>query len=359
MSLKTDATLISFVIADNIKIRVSKKLMLMVNRYLGMNFMKYSLKQLTVFDAVASQESVSAAARKLSMTQSAVSMSLSQFENILGRPLFTRQGNRLTLSHWGRWLRPKAKRLLQDAEQIQMGLHDQQIISGNLTLCSSQTAAEHIVPSLLSRIDSDFPELRIELEIENSDHVIQRLLNHECDLGIVEGRNDDGRIHQKKLLDDHLVIFTNPHHPFAKAEDVSFAQLELAKWVLREPGSGTRRIFDGAVHGVLDNINVWKVYESVPVLKMMVQNGFYLGCLPYLDVAKEVENGVLQILPTPQLDMRRSLSFVWRKDAGENPLRDCILAEARRLVAFHERQEKVVLKNMRHFNQIESKADDE
>ncbi len=300
--------------------------------------MKYSLKQLAVFDAVASQESVSAAARKLSMTQSAVSMSLSQFENVLDRPLFTRQGNRLTLSHWGRWLRPKAKRLLQDAQQIQLGLHDQQLISGNLTLCSSQTAAEHILPNLISKIDSDFPELRIELMVENTDHVIQRLLNHECDLGIVEGRNDDSRINQKKLIDDHLVVFTNPHHPYAKLDVVSLAQLEQAKWVIREMGAGTRRIFDGAVHGLIENINVWKVYESVPVLKAMVKNGFYLGCLPYLDVAQEVENGQLVILPTPQLDMKRSLSFVWRKDAGENPLRDCILAEARRLIDHHEKQ---------------------
>ena len=299
--------------------------------------MKYSLKQLAVFDAVASQGSVSAAARKLSMTQSAVSMSLSQLENVLDRPLFTRQGNRLALSHWGRWLRPKAKRLLQDAQQIQMGLHEQQIISGSIVLFSSQTAAEHILPNLISKIDSDFPELRIELTVENTGHVIQCLLNHECDLGIVEGRNDDSRIYQKKLIDDHLVVFTNPHHPFANKDNVSLAQLEQAKWVLREIGSGTRRIFDGAVHGLIDNIKVWKAYESVAVLKKLVENGFYLGCLPYLDVAKEVENGQLVILPTPQLDMKRSLSFVWRKDAGDNPLRDCILAEARRLIDHPER----------------------
>ena len=299
--------------------------------------MKFSLKQLAVFDAVANQESVSAAARQLSMTQSAVSMSLSQFENVLDRPLFIRQGNRLTLSHWGRWLRPKAKRLLQDAEHIQMGLHDQRMISGNFTLYTSQTAAEHILPKLISQVDSDFPELRISIKVENTEHVIQCLLNHQCDMGIVEGRNDDSRINQKKLIDDHLVVFTNPHHPFANSESVNLAQLEQANWVLREVGSGTRRIFDGAIHGLLDNIKVWKVYESVPVLKSMVENGFYLGCLPYLDVAKEVENGQLVILPTPEFDMKRSLSFVWRKDSGDNPLRDCILAEARRLMINNER----------------------
>ncbi|MCE2569894.1 LysR family transcriptional regulator [Motilimonas eburnea] len=300
--------------------------------------MKYSLKQLAVFDAVASLESVSAAARKLSMTQSAVSMSLSQLENLLDRPLFIRQGNRLSLSHWGKWLRPRAKRLLQDAQQIELGLHEQHIISGQLQLGSSQTAAEHLLPDLISKIDEDFPELRVELIVENTENVIEGLLNYEYELGIIEGRNDDARIHSETWMDDHLVVIASPHHPFARHTTVNLAQLEQAKWVLREQGAGTRRIFDGAVHGLIENINVWKEYEHVPVLKALVKNGNYLGCVPYLDVEQDVTNGHLVVLNTPQLNMKRSLSFIWRNDAGENPLRDCFLAEARRLVKRRERQ---------------------
>lgn len=300
--------------------------------------MKYSLKQLAVFDAVASQESVSAAARKLSMTQSAVSMSLSQFENVLDRPLFVRQGNRLILSHWGRWLRPKAKKLLQDAQQIELGLHDQQSISGQFSLCASQTAAEHILPALISKIDTDFPELRISLKVKNTEQVVQGIINHDFEMGMIEGRNDDIRLHQETLLDDHLVVFTNPNHPYVRHNKISLAQLEQAKWIQREHGSGTRHIFDAAVHGQIENINVWKEYDSVPVIKALVRDGFYLGCLPFLDVIKEVKEGALVILPTPELNMKRSLSFVWRKDSGENPLRDCIIAEARRLVNHYKKQ---------------------
>ncbi|MFO6422806.1 LysR substrate-binding domain-containing protein [Motilimonas sp. KMU-193] len=300
--------------------------------------MKYSLKQLAVFDAVANLESVSAAARKLSMTQSAVSMSLSQLENLLGRPLFIRQGNRLSLSHWGKWLRPRAKRLLQDAQQIELGLHEQHIISGQIQLGSSQTAAEHLLPELISKIDEDFPELRVELMVENTENVIEGLLNYEYELGIIEGRNDDARIHSETWMDDHLVVIAAPHHPFARHSTVNLAQLEQAKWVLREQGAGTRRIFDGAVHGLIENINVWKEYEHVPVIKALVKNGNYLGCVPYLDVEQDVANGNLVVLNTPQLNMKRSLSFIWRNDAGENPLRDCFLAEARRLVKRRARQ---------------------
>lgn len=303
--------------------------------------MKYTLKQLAVFDAVASQESVSAAARKLSMTQSAVSMSLSQFENVLDRPLFIRQGNRLTLSHWGRWLRPKAKRLLQDAQQIELGLHDQHLISGSFNLSVSQTFAEHLLPELISKIDADFPELRIELTIENTDHVVQGIINHDYEMGIIEGRNDDNRVFQENMLEDHLVIISSTFHPYTKHEKVSLSQLQQSKWILREQGAGTRRIFDGAVHGLIDNIDVYKAYESVGVIKGLVQNGTYLGCLPYLDVVADVKKGKLAILPTPDLNMARNLAFIWRKDAGENPLRECILAEARRVIGHYKKRQNL------------------
>ena len=294
--------------------------------------MKYTLKQLQVFNAIASNESVSRAADALCMTQSAVSMSLAQLENLLDRPLFVRHGNRLTLSHWGRWLRPQARKLIQNAQQIDQGLKDQHLISGSLSLCASQTAAEHLLPRLISNIDNDFPELRIEMSVENSEEVIRGLINHEFELGIIEGRNDDSRVMQEAIVDDHLVVFSNVHHPYASSKKVNLAQLEQARWILREHGAGTRRIFESAVHGLIEQLDVWKEYESVAVIKELVQNGVYLGCLPFLDVQKEVDRGELVILNTPELNMHRSLSFVWLDELGQNPLKDCVMTEAKRLV---------------------------
>lgn len=293
---------------------------------------RFTLKQLEVFDSIAELGSVSAAARKLSLTQSAVSMSLSQLEKLLDRPLFIRQGNRLTLSHWGNWLRPKARCLLLDARQIESGLHDKALVSGVIRVGCSQTPAEHLVPKLISNIDTNFPELRIELDIENTEHVVEGVLNYDYELGIIESRYDDSRIHHENWLDDHLVVIASPHHPYAGKKSISNAQLEQAKWVLREHGAGTRGIFDGAIHGLVDSLNVWKEYEHVTILKSLVKSDDYLSAVPYLDVEKDVQAGKLVILPTPQLDMHRSISFIWRKNGGDTPLRNCILAEGRRLV---------------------------
>ncbi|MDD1784128.1 LysR substrate-binding domain-containing protein [Enterovibrio sp. ZSDZ35] len=297
--------------------------------------MRYSLKQLAVFDAVADSGSVSQAAEMLSLTQSATSMSLSQLEKMLGRPLFERKGKRLILTHWGSWLRPKAKRLLRDAKQIETGFYDQHLLSGEIRLGASQTPAEHLIPDLISIIDNDFPEIRISLGVQSTSSVISGVLDYRYDLGVIEGRVDDNRLHQEPWCTDHLKIVSSVHHPFAKRERVSMAQLEQAKWVLREHGSGTRTAFESAIYDHIADLDVWREYEHIPVIRRMVANGPYLTCLPYLDVERYIEAGKLVALNVPELNIARSLSFVWRADMAENPLVDCIKREGIRMMKRH------------------------
>lgn len=294
--------------------------------------MRYSLKQLAVFDAVAELGSVSQAADKLAVTQSAASMSLSQLEKLLGRDLFIRQGKDMRLSHWGNWLRPRAKRLLQDAEQIEVGFYDQHLLSGSISIGASQTPAEHLVPELISTIDSDFPEIRTGLEVKSSQGVIEGVLNYKYDLGIIEGRCDDNRTHQEEWCRDHLVIVSASHHPYAKNQRVSLAQLEHAQWILREGGAGTREIFESAMVPLIPDLDVWREYNHVPVIRTMVQNGKYLTCLPYLDVAPSIKRGELAALNVPELKMDRAISFIWRAEMDDHPLIECIKREAHRML---------------------------
>ncbi|SHH21557.1 LysR substrate-binding domain-containing protein [Ferrimonas marina] len=293
--------------------------------------MRYTLKQLAVFDAIASRGSVSLAAEQLSLTQSATSMSLSQLEKMLGKPLFERVGKRMVLTHWGQWLRPKAKGLLGQAEQIQLGFSGQHLVSGNISVGASQTSAHHLVPDLISKTDKDFPEVRIQLEVENTEHVIEGVLDHRYQLGIIEGRCDDSRLLQQTWCNDQLAVVAGPHHPYARLKSVSLGQLEQAEWVLREQGAGTRAIFDAAIHGHIDNLNVRHEYEQISILKTLVQQGPYLSCLPVLDVERAIERDELVALKVPELNMTRRLSFIWRRESADNPVRNCLLTEGKRL----------------------------
>lgn len=294
--------------------------------------MKFTLKQLMVFEAVAEHSSISEAANQLAMTQSAASMSLAQLERLLGKPLFERQGKSIRMTHWGRWLRPRAKQLLGDAKQIALGFEGQHLFSGELSLGASQTSAEHLLPQLISNMGNDFPEILVQVDVENSSHVIQGVLNYHYEVGIIEGRCDDSRIRQMEWMSDHLVIVAASDHPYAAQEQVSPRQLQQARWVLREQGAGTREIFDAAIHQLVDSLDVWREYESVPILRSLTQHGPFLTCLPYFDVAAAVDSGELVILNVAELNMRRPLSFIWRAESHDSPLRECLLNEAAHLV---------------------------
>jgi DNA-binding transcriptional LysR family regulator len=293
---------------------------------------RYTLKQMMVFDAIAECSSVSKAADSLSLTQSATSMSLSQLENILGRPLFERQGKKMSLTYWGSWLRPRAKRLLQDARQIETGFSDQQSLSGDVSLCASQTPAEHLIPQLVSRIDHLFPQIRINVSVKSSNMVIEDVLNYRYDLGVIEGRCDDHRIRQEVWCHDYLVIVAAPGHAYADLPLVNFDLLANAQWVLREFGSGTRMVFDSAIQPFISHLNVWREYDLVPVLCYLTMNGDYLTCLPYLEVKPLLEAGQLVALNVPMLNMDRTMSFIWRTSMDDHPLIHCLRKEGSHLV---------------------------
>ncbi len=294
--------------------------------------MRYTLKQLSVFEAIAQYGSVSLAAEHLSLTQSATSMSLAQLEKILGRPLFDRQGKQMALTYWGIWLRPKAKRLLQDAKQIETGFYDQQILSGSVSVCASQTPAEHLVPELISHLDSAYSELQVGLGVKSSHGVIDDIIDYRYDLGIIEGRCDDHRLAQEVWCSDRLVIVSSAHHPYAVRDIVTMGQLEQARWILRDVGSGTRSVFESAIYPYIQHLNVWREYEFVSVIRKLVKSGSYLTCLPYLEVKHQVEAGELAILNVPELKMERTISFVWRADMVDHPLIECVKREGLRMM---------------------------
>lgn len=294
--------------------------------------MKFSLKQMQIFHLVAEYQSVSQAAKELHMSQSAASMALAQLEGMLGNPLFTRQGRRMELTNWGAWLRPHVHKLLANCNTIEMGMKDMDLVSGELSLGASQTPAELMVPRLISEMDRNFPHLNLKLKVENTEHVISGLLDYKFDLGIIEGHCDKANIQRQVWCQDELVVIAGVSHPYSRLEKTTIAQLDMAQWVLREPGAGTREIFDNAIHKFIEQVRVHKEYDQVNVILEMVAQGSYLSCLSRRSVLPWVERGVIKILSVDELIMHREISFIWRKQETENSNRSAIIQTARKVL---------------------------
>jgi LysR family transcriptional regulator, low CO2-responsive transcriptional regulator len=203
-----------------------------------------TLNQLRTFLAVAETGSVRAAAERLVVTQAAVSASLAALQRSVGMPLIRPDGRGLRLTSAGEQYAAYVHRilgLLDEAGRAAAAAADPE--RGELRIAAVTTAAEQIVPRLLSGFRQANPRAGVLLEAGNRDRVRALLERHQVDLAVA-GRPEPGwdvRVHAVRAHE--LVVVSSPDLAAASraaGEAGMLDWLSRRPWLLREPGSGTR-----------------------------------------------------------------------------------------------------------------------
>ncbi len=270
--------------------------------------MKFSLRQLEVFVAIARSENVSLAAGRLALSQSAASSALVELERAYACPLFDRIGKRLHLNSSGRGLLPLAEALLGQARAVDDYLGGGR--PGPLAVGATLTIGNYLATLIVVDYMRRYPDAPVSLQVANSETVVGRLLQGECDFGLVEGEVAHPALQVEPWLADELVVFCAPGHPLAGHGAVDSATLAGEPWVLREPGSGTRGQFDRSIGSRLPAFRLGLELEHTEAIKRAVESGLGLGCLSRLALREAFRRGSLVELPTPQFDLRRHFYFV-------------------------------------------------
>ncbi|WP_395397998.1 LysR substrate-binding domain-containing protein [Novosphingobium sp. BL-8A] len=257
-----------------------------------------TLEQLRIFIAVAEREHVTAAAKALHITQSAASAAIAALEERHAVKLFDRVGRGIALTEAGRLFLAEARGVLARADAAETVLEELSgLRRGRLRLVASQTTAAYWLPPILAEFQARHPALRVELAIGNTDQAAARVREGEADLGIVEGRIDDPVLAQWPVGEDRLVLVGAT--PFAEGR-IDARWLRRARWIMREPGSGTRSSLDAHLreHGVdpaaLDVALVLPSNESV---RTAVEAGAGVAALSSLVVAPALAAGTLHAAP--------------------------------------------------------------
>lgn len=276
--------------------------------------MRITLKQLDVFAAVAREGSVTRAASWLNLTQSATSMALSDLETQLGARLFDRVGRRLQLNELGSRLLPLAQETVARASEIEDIASGDQPGIGRLRIGASLSIGNYLMPQLIGDYMQMHPDAEISLDVGNTRHVIEAVKQFSCDIGFIEGFCHEPDIEMLPWVEDELVIFCGAAHPLAGRATISPEELAQAHWILREPGSGTREVFDNAVAGRLPTLKVRLELSHTEAIRRAVEAGIGIGCASRMTLADSLAQQRIAILPTPFLDLRRSL-FILRHKA--------------------------------------------
>lgn len=281
---------------------------------------KVTFRQLDVFVNVARAGSVSAAAQRVHLSQSASSQALSDLEYQLDVALFERLGRRLALNDAGRRLLPQAEQLLEGLTVlVETAREPQGALRGRLQVSASATVGTYLLPRLAGRFSEVHPETDLQLRLRNTQGVIDDLLQYDADLGLVEGQCTEPRLSSEFWCRDEMVIVCAPTQRFAAQSRLSPEDLQAAEWVLREGGSGSRAIFEAAIRPHVARLRVRMELDQHEAIKQAVRAGLGLGCLSRLSVAGELERGELVALETP-LHLVRDFSLLWHPERYRSPL---------------------------------------
>ncbi len=273
-----------------------------------------SLRQLRIFVAVADAGTTAAAAERVALSQSAASAALKELEDGLGIALFDRIGRRLRLNAAGRALLDEARAVLDGADGIGRRFGRGPNTRGaahpplQARLGASTTIGNYLMPERIAHLLAGNPEARVDLRIGNTARIAEAVRALELDLGLIEGPCHADGLQVLPWQDDELVIVAGHGHALVGGADI--ATLRRARWLLREPGSGTREAVEQALlphlHGFADALCL----GSTEAIKHGVAAGLGLACLSGHAVADMVESGRLHVVPTPLPSLHRQLSVV-------------------------------------------------
>ena len=283
--------------------------------------MKFTLRQIQVFDAVVTHGSTLAAAKVLQISQPAVSKALSELEASFGARLFDRWKKRMVLNEVGRTFAPKARLVLanvRDLENHQGENYGQ--LSGIIQLGASTTPAHYILPNILSEFIQEHSFVKFRVSCRNKSTIIEQVLDFTLDIGIIAGHSADPDLISSPWIRDELCVFCAAEHPLAKERTIQAEDLLNQKWILREEGSGTREEFLNAIRPGLNSSNIAMEFDNIESIKRAVEKSQTLGCISRTAIKREVESGVLNILDTPFLDLTRRYSILLHKTRKQSSL---------------------------------------
>lgn len=273
--------------------------------------MHYTLRQLQVFLAVAHFENVTKAAEHLAMSQSACSGALKDLETQYDVQLFDRVGKRLQTNELGRLLRPKAEALVAMAQELEYDLKRHKE-AGKIKVGATLTIGNYLAVPLITRY-MQAQGAGVSLEVANTQAVAEKLLNFDIDIGMIEGEYHHPDLDIIPWREDELVCFCSPTHPFAQKAFLTDEDLTQARWILREPGSGTRQAFERAMYGLLPHLNILLELQHTEGIKRAVESDLGISCLSRISLKDAFQRGSLVPLPVPQRDFHRMFYAVLHK----------------------------------------------
>ena len=290
--------------------------------------MKITLRQIEIFLNVVVSGHLTNVAKDMNLSQSAISMSIKELENILGRPVFDRINKRLMLNEVGRAFYKDINPIYNKLSDIEYQFINSEN-KGMIRVGASTTLVDYLMPTIICQYMSEYPNVKITLKEGNTKEIEAMIESGSIDIGFVEGFVSSTDIIKEQVSIDELLIVT-ADEKLSQIEDLE--ELRHHKWILREEGSGTREVFLEYIKDRVDNLNIFLELGHTESIKSLLSNNDFLTCISKISVEKELQEGKLKQINIKEFECKRDFLVIYHKDKYHSMIFNKFLFFAKKMV---------------------------
>lgn len=254
------------------------------------------------------------AAEQLCLTQPAVTHHIHYLEDHYGCRLFSYEGKILRLTEAGMRLRELTRSMAYNSKKVEATMAAPAPIS--LRVGASKTIGEYVIAPRVERFLRSQPEASFSLLVDNTQVLLRALEAGQLDFALVEGFFERSRYDAQLCRQEAFFGVCAPQHRLA-GRAVPLDEITGERLILREPGSGTRAIFEEALHRqnyTLDSFPSVVTISDFSTIKSLVADGLGLSFLYAPVVEQELEAGTLARFDLAEVPMSGAFYFVCLKD---------------------------------------------
>jgi len=277
-------------------------------------------QRLITFLTVAEIGSFTRASEVLNLTQPAVSQHIKFIEEYYGINLFKKQGRDLILTEEGKLLFKYSKDIERLHREVENKLKNSGTIIKNYKIGATMTIGAYVLPHILAQYKKEHKNIDIILQVNNTEEIIEKLINRKIDLALVEGPFNKDRFNYIKFKEDELVLAVSPDHEFCKRDEVNIDDIIEGQLILREKGSGTRKIFENKLTDLGFDIKKIRVYMEVgdiSAIKSLVEANLGYTIISKESIKKEIEAGTICQIPINNVRVFREFNFIYFNSGEE------------------------------------------
>jgi DNA-binding transcriptional LysR family regulator len=282
------------------------------------------LKTLEVFCRIVEERSFTRAAEAVSLTQPTVSGHIKDLETELGLPLLDRAGRTVTPTRAGEILYGYARRILGLRTEAQQAIGEHKGgLTGDLALGASSIPGAYVLPSLIAAFKRDHPEATITLDVKGSRDIVRGVGDGTYEVGMVGARFEEGRVRYERHTRDELVLAVPASHPWADRGSVRLRDLIGQPVIMRERGSGTRKVMERALaeHAVDPHrLRVVLEVTSNEAVRQAVKAGAGVAVISRRAVHDDIRCGLVAALRFQGVRLVREFFLVTHRTRSRSPL---------------------------------------